>query len=71
MSGANDFPIKITISDIVTITNRAADTRVVAVEEAVRSGATVDDLRTIEVLIAFQGFMKDHHCDPGFELEFA
>jgi hypothetical protein len=66
----SEFPLKIRISDIVAIGDKAAVVSVPAVEDAITAGATYDDLQTIFTLLALHEFMKERHCDPGFELEF-
>lgn len=66
----NEFKLKLNMSDVVTITNRAADTTVRQVKDAMDAGATLEDLRTVEVLSALSSFMIDRRCDPGFELDF-
>jgi hypothetical protein len=70
MSGQNEFKLRIGVADVVSITNRAADnTSVQLIQNAITSGASLEDLRTIEVLNALSDFMKERRCEPGFELE--
>lgn len=71
-TGKNEFPLKLRINDVVAITDMTANvSQVELVQEAVEAGASIEAIRTIEVLLALKQFMRERHCDSGFEVELA
>ncbi len=69
MNGPNEFKVQLNALAIGEITDMSEQSlHVKGVSQLVEAGATIEDIRTAEILIALERYMKDRRCDPGFEV---